>query len=86
VTFTAAVEAGEGGIPSGTITFRDGAAVLGLAALDNAGYATITPAPLSSGRHSITATFTSNPPFSNGEAEPLIQIVLSQSFLPLVLR
>jgi hypothetical protein len=53
VTFTATVA---GASPSGTVTFKDGAATLGTGTLSG-GIATFTTAALSPGSHSITAVY-----------------------------
>ena len=59
VTFqaTVAAVAPGAGIPSGTVTFRDGATVLGTATLDAAGLATLTGPALAVGTHSLTAAY-----------------------------
>src|SRR5262249_40417709 len=58
VTFTAAVLGVASGVqsPTGTVTFLDGTAKLGTAAL-NAGTAAIATSALAPGSHSITAVF-----------------------------
>ncbi len=56
LTFVATVTA-SGGTPTGTVTFFDGATVLGNAPLNGSGQATITVASLAVGTHSITATY-----------------------------
>lgn len=56
VTFTATVSAGTG-VPTGTVTFRDGATVLGSRTLDGSGVATLTANSLTVGTHTITATY-----------------------------
>ena len=53
VTFTATVT---GQTPTGTVTFRDGAAALGAAAVTN-GTATFSTAALAAGTHSVTAAY-----------------------------
>jgi hypothetical protein len=59
VTFTATVTAGA----TGTVTFNDGATVLGTAALVN-GTATFTTSALNAGPHSITASYSSDANFA----------------------
>jgi hypothetical protein len=56
VTFTATVAATAGDPPTGTVTFMDGAAVLGKAALTG-GVASLTTKTLHAGLHAITATY-----------------------------
>lgn len=59
VTFTATVSpiAGASGTPSGTVTFSEGATVLGSSSTSG-GVATLTTSALGGGVHTITATFT----------------------------
>jgi predicted outer membrane repeat protein len=59
VTFTATVSAGA----TGTVTFGDGATVLGTGTLVN-GAATFTTAALNAGPHSITASYNGDPNFA----------------------
>jgi hypothetical protein len=58
VTFTATV-AGTGGVPTGTVSFTEGATVLASnVAVDGAGHASFSTSTLAVGTHTITATFT----------------------------
>ncbi len=61
VTFTASVSAlAPGvGIPTGTVTFLDGATQLGIGTIDSAGVATFTTSSLSTRTHTITAVYAS---------------------------
>jgi hypothetical protein len=52
----AAVLAGSGPVPAGTITFNNGAALVGVATLDSSGVATLTP-NLPNGTYSIVAVY-----------------------------
>lgn len=56
VTFSATVVSGAG-TPSGSVTFKDGATVLGTATLDAGGLASLSTAALNGGAHSLTATY-----------------------------
>jgi hypothetical protein len=56
VTLSATVT-GSGGTPSGTVTFKDGAATLGTGTLNGAGVATFTLSSLAGGNHAITAAY-----------------------------
>src|SRR5262249_14533667 len=61
VTFTATVTAADAGagVPTGTVTFTEGAVTLASnVAVDAAGHAAFTISTLSVGNHTITATFT----------------------------
>src|SRR5262249_5652605 len=55
VLLTATVSS-RAGVPTGTVTFRDGATVLGTAPVDAAGQATLTVS-LGLGDHALTASF-----------------------------
>jgi hypothetical protein len=58
ITFTAAVARVSGtGIPTGTVTFLDGATTLGTGTLDATGKTTYQTSALSTGSHSITAAY-----------------------------
>ena len=59
VTLTATVTASATGAatPTGTVTIRDGTAVLGTAGLDASGRAVLTTSGLAAGTHSITAEY-----------------------------
>jgi hypothetical protein len=59
VTFTATVMAATGapGTPTGSVTFKDGATVLGTITLDATGHASINTSTLSIGSHTITTDF-----------------------------
>jgi large repetitive protein len=57
VTFTATVKATGGVAPDGTVTFMDGANVLGTQTLSGTGTATFTTSTLADGLHSITAVY-----------------------------
>jgi uncharacterized repeat protein (TIGR01451 family) len=52
-----AVVSSNGGIPSGTVSFNDGTALLGTLALDAMGQASLTTSSLTLGTHSITAAY-----------------------------
>jgi len=56
VTFTATVT-GQGAVPTGTVTFRDGSTVIGTGALNGSGLASLTLSTLSVGAHGITANY-----------------------------
>jgi hypothetical protein len=56
VTFTATVT-GNGGVPTGSVTFMDGANTLGSAAVNAGGVAAYTTSSLAVGTHTITAVY-----------------------------
>jgi sugar lactone lactonase YvrE len=59
VTFTATLTGG-GTKPTGTVTFLNGTASLGTAALSSSGVATLTTTKLAVGKHSVTASYGGN--------------------------
>lgn len=74
VTFTATVSSGAG-TPSGTVTFRDGATMVGTDTLDGLGHATFITSELSGGTHSITATYEGSSNFGSSFSSVLTQTV-----------
>ncbi|MDQ3814371.1 MAG: Ig-like domain-containing protein, partial [Armatimonadota bacterium] len=78
VTFTATVTpvAPGAGTPTGTVTFRDGATVLGTGTLNANRQASITTSSLAVGSHTITATYNGNGNF-NGSASPVLTQVVN---------
>lgn len=76
VTFSTIVSvvAPGAGIPSGNVTFRDGATALGTTAL-TAGTASFTTSSLTAGSHSITASYGSNGNFSASASAAVLQTV-----------
>jgi hypothetical protein len=57
VTFTSIVSRADGAIPTGTVTFFDGATAIGTATLSATGTATLTTSALPGGSHTISATY-----------------------------
>jgi predicted secreted protein len=57
VSFTAAIAAPQGAAVTGTVTFKDGATVLGTAAVNGSGSAVFSTAALAVGQHSIVAAY-----------------------------
>jgi len=74
VTFTAAVTS-SGGVPTGTVTFKDGSTTLGTSALDGAGHATLSTSTLTAASHSITATYNGSSSFNPSTSSALSQVV-----------
>src|SRR6266404_8197091 len=75
VTFTATVKPATGsGAPTGTVTFNDGASVLGTGTLSGA-TATFTTSGLTGGTHSITAIYGGDANFANSTSPGLTQTV-----------
>ena len=75
VTFTATVHGAFGGLPTGTMTFKNGAAVLGTGVLNGSGVATLTNNALSVAVHSITVAFPGDADFTASTTSPLAQTV-----------
>jgi len=77
VTFTAAVTANSpgSGIPTGTVTFKDGNTTLGTPTLDGTGHATFTTSTLSVASHSITASYGGSSSFNSSASSALTQTV-----------
>jgi sugar lactone lactonase YvrE len=78
VTLTAVV-AGNGGIPTGTVTFLDGtgagAVTLGTGTLNGQGIAKIITSALAAGQHSIVAIFSGDAKDSSSTSAVLVQTV-----------
>ncbi len=81
VTFTATVAPQNGGAPSGTVTFKDGATIIGTGTLgggspDTATYAT---AALSARAHSITAVYAGDSNYVTSTSGPISQSVTQKT-------
>jgi hypothetical protein len=77
VTFTATVTATApgGGIPTGTVTFKNGTATLGTGTLNASGQATFTTATLAVGARSITAVYGGSTSYNTSTSPVLTQTV-----------
>src|SRR5437867_2144781 len=62
------------GVPTGTVTFRDGATSLGVVTLVN-GSASLTVSTLTTGSHSLTAVYSGSPNFLASTSPVVTQIV-----------
>ena len=79
VLFTATVSAQSGGgIPTGTVTFYNGATALGAVSLSN-GSAQYSTTALPAGSNSITAVYGGNASYSGSTSSPLNQVVQTAS-------
>jgi Bacterial Ig-like domain (group 3)/Autotransporter beta-domain len=74
VIFTATVN-GSGGNPTGPVTFKDGANVIGTGTLNGNGQATLATSSLSAGNHAITAVYGGDSTFSGSTSPVLSQVV-----------
>jgi hypothetical protein len=70
ITFTAKVSSPAGALFGGA-TFYDGPSPLGTSGLQSDGSATFSTASLSTGTHTITATFNANGPFAGSTSSPI---------------
>jgi len=75
VTFTATVKPPGVITPTGTVTFRDGAAAIGTPTLNASGVATFTTCTLDVGIHSVTAEYGGDASFNGSTSAPLTQVV-----------
>jgi MYXO-CTERM domain-containing protein len=76
VTFTATVvAAGASPVPTGTVSFNEGATVLGTGTLSGAGVATFATAALAGGTHTITAVYAGDANHTGGSSAGLVQVV-----------
>ena len=75
VIFTATVSAipPASGVPGGTVTFEDGAQVLGTGILNNSGQATYRTSTLTAGSHSIFITYDGDSSFTSSASPVLYQ-------------
>lgn len=65
VTFTAKVTSKRPGIPTGTVTVREGSTVLGKGSLGGGGTASISGIPTATGTNTITATYSGDSNFNS---------------------
>ncbi len=76
VTFRAVVAlSGSTAMPQGTVTFRDGTAILGTSTLDGSGSGTLTIDALNVGAHSITAQYNGSTNANPSTSSVLLQMV-----------
>jgi large repetitive protein len=78
VTFSALVT-GTSGIPTGSVTFLDGATRLGTVNLNAAGAATFSTTSLSVATHHITVSYSGDANSIASTSQPLTQVVLASS-------
>jgi sugar lactone lactonase YvrE len=75
VTFTAVVSSATSGIPTGTVTFYDGAVSIGQATLSAQGVAALTTSALAVGTHTITVVYSGDGNYNTSTSAPLQHIV-----------
>ncbi len=74
VTLTATVTS-SGGVPTGTVTFKDGSTTLGTSTLDVSGHAAFTTSALTVASHSITAVYGGSASFNGSTSSAVTQTV-----------
>jgi hypothetical protein len=76
VTFTAAIAPSlVSTIPTGTVTFADGATILATVPLDPSGQASFTTSSLSLGTHTIRTKYSGDPDFNPNTGKAITQII-----------
>jgi hypothetical protein len=75
VTFTATISPTPTGTPAGTVSFYDGATLLGTVAVNSAGVATLTTSSLPLGANAITATYSGNATFAGSTSSTVTETV-----------
>jgi hypothetical protein len=66
-------------MPTGAVTFRDGAATLGTAALNSSGIASLTINSLTQGSHVVTAIYGGNGDFEGSTSTPIAELISAAS-------
>ena len=79
LTANVGVVAPGAGTPTGTVTFLDGAALVGTSALSNPGSTTFSTSSLSAGSHSLTASYAGDTNFTASTAPPVTLTVQSSA-------
>jgi YD repeat-containing protein len=80
ITFTATVTGSGSQIPTGSVSFLDGANSIGTATLNTAGAATLSIATLAAGQHSVTAQYGGDNNFSASASTALSVTVSAPDF------
>jgi hypothetical protein len=77
VAFTATVTASSpgGGMPTGTVTFKDGTKTLGTGRLNASGVATFTTSTFAKGNHSVTAVYAGSTSYKTSTSVVVTQVV-----------
>ncbi len=79
VTLTARVgrATGSPGVPTGVVTFTEGATVLGTGTLDGTGLATFSTAALAPGNHTIAASYGGDARFAPSSSPPIVETIVA---------
>lgn len=70
-----AVVTGDGGVPTGTVTFMDGTQAIGTGTLNGSGQASITVNSLTAGSHTITVQYSGDTKSKPATSAPLTQVI-----------
>jgi hypothetical protein len=84
ITFVATVNAA--GIPGGSVSFFDGTTLLGTVALDDSGRANLTISNLSTGLHSVTASYSGDPNHIGGVSGSVTESVAKAGSQVILIR
>jgi arabinan endo-1,5-alpha-L-arabinosidase len=84
VTLTATVSSASGSVTTGSVTFYDGAASLGAAALNSAGQAVYSSPSLTAGTHSLTASYEGNKPYASSTSRAVTVTVTTPKLVSTV--
>jgi hypothetical protein len=82
VAFTAKAAASFGGVPSGSVQFKDGNSIIGTVGLNASGVAQLSTASLSAGVHSMTAVYLGSSQLVGGKSTALQQTVKKATTTP----
>jgi hypothetical protein len=74
VMFTATVSPQFSGVPTGTVTFKDGATTIGNGAIDGTGHATLTISTLALNTHIISAVYNGDGNFTGGSGSVTLMV------------
>src|SRR5262249_6323441 len=75
ITLNAGVGSPTGfGVPTGTVTFKDGSTTLSVQSLDSIGQAMLAPGTLAAGTHNFTADYSGDNAFNTSSAGLSLQI------------
>jgi len=79
LTATVAAVAPATGVPTGTVTFKDGATAIGTATLGATGSTSITVSTFARGSHSLTAVYGGSPDFQTSTSAAVTQVVNAET-------
>jgi hypothetical protein len=80
VTFTGGTTPSAATFPTGSVTFSEGATVLGSGTLSSIGQATFSTSALAVGTHTVTASYVGDSGFSGVSSNSVSEVVLNNGF------